>query len=1843
MNKDAQKFKYHAFISYRHADNKKQGRQWATWLHQAIETYEVPNDLVGKTNGRGDKIPARIYPIFRDEEELPADADLGNSIVNALEASRILIVLCSPQAVASTYVADEIHHFKKIGRSDSIIAALLYGEPNASWDVSKQSTGFVVDDECFPTPLQFEYENGVRSKKRAEPIAADFRINVNGKIEQGWTSLEAYRQSLESISQLGKSEIQKKLDQYQQQQHLMLLKIIAGVLGVPLGELTQRDKEYQLEIAKEKAKKLRRWLSAVAMLAVIAVGAGVLAFLKQKQAVKAELVAVEQRQVAEKNLAEAYAGYGRQELADKQFENALTYFLYANQLNSKAVSYKEEYQAFKQSAKKSWNRTLGLRFDFEPYVTNNSQFVIGAQENNIVLYDLNNHQKIYSYHLPDSSRFVSMVSDDGENIVEYNLDQQEFRMLNWKSGKVTSLNYLKDYKFVLAYPHDSSKRLLVISFDGSFRIVNPETREVYSHVTAEDIDAVQSGYISDIKKDTLKAMNRWTYHYHKGVRTLVYDTGMVIRFDLNKPKVSSTITPSFLGDYANNLRVSFDGKLLASVEYSFCLLNETGDLLKIAKEVDVWDLESKKKVNSLALNWSVDINKIYLDPGCDKDNYDVVISKEIRQDVIAINNQLADFEVLNLESSDKVNLAWDSIVQDSTESIPMMDYRKRPFLSNTVDILRSRQKGAWAYQLHRQSESDIEKNAYWLYEIGDLKKDTKISTDVIDMTTSVDDRFINVLTAEGSLFHYFSATGGQLKVTNNSAFQSDFPASSICPTESSHELIMSSSYQVWRYNWLEDKIIWHLDLTDIDASLFSCESNIKKGEFSLVFLDRTNPWNTQLNLDKVPVPEDNSRIIRIDMQGNKLSEPDLSKGLLNFPLQVKYTPNFGEMYISQIGGTITLYDFLNDKVSNRWLLEKDDNFSSVSAITVDHNTLDVYAGYTNGKVYRLDPKERVRVAKVPMPIIGMMINNQNLIIDTGFNPKIKKQNSFLINLAKNNRKSYSYQLNLKDSKLHKIRGYGENKSKFVNYLSNAMDKVLFFDSGNLSGIKPSSIESVVLAYPQKEDTSLSYYKDFEPYILNREIPGLEVRILGKAKSGLIPAKSGQQILHGISNDRNWMVVSVANDIYSHRSFLLNSESLDTPVNLGDFDLPVQQSIEMIDFSHDGQKIVICGDRDCKIYSLNQKVQDIDITIPFATIEQPELFSRIRFADDDLLVTTLSGKLQRWQWKGGDYILVTEKNDNYYKGVFFDHRVKKAIVVTRKGGLILSSDLTLIESEIEHNFNSNPIVAIDLNRGWALTVNSNFDSFNLSARLVDLKSGTEIVYQQLPISAVPSLFYDQERGKIFWTSLEGELVSWNVDKAYDNAINYVSKDYSEKIIESRQNNNLEISGISLEKSISLIQSKNYGDFLGFDHDSYHTWNFNDSWIKRNGTWAGTTQTLFDIQHWNKTLDYKGEDKQQIAKQLAKSIEQLENKIAENLSNNLDVNLLVEQLKKIEPQHFMVDYIDIQKTSKSNPYTAFVKGNKLLRTIDQDGSHLEGLLVPRLMGLVMSSAVLSGKFYEAYEIYMSTALILVPPQITQQVFTQLSINGYYTETLSMLDKEIDKLKEMDMDQETSFAYQGYQFLLRYKDIVKPLAQRRTELPNLPTLCLNDVQDGSVLNISEWKKGDCIVTLNDKNLYEGVAFWKELQQALGQTNSHAKIWRNGEEIKVKIPNSINGGMWQSMGYNGQYVLKINAINDKSIIKDLGVKTFDYLVAIDDQILSSPAMLAHHISTDNFNKTLWIFRPNSSMPLTEPNKDIIAQLKHHPLSYRQGELFSVELPKDQNLGIAIEPFQILSPKEIP
>ena len=64
-------FKYAGFITYSHEDEDK-----ASWLRKKLEKFTVPRSLVGQ-KGKFGKIPPRLYPIFRDRDELPGSAQLG--------------------------------------------------------------------------------------------------------------------------------------------------------------------------------------------------------------------------------------------------------------------------------------------------------------------------------------------------------------------------------------------------------------------------------------------------------------------------------------------------------------------------------------------------------------------------------------------------------------------------------------------------------------------------------------------------------------------------------------------------------------------------------------------------------------------------------------------------------------------------------------------------------------------------------------------------------------------------------------------------------------------------------------------------------------------------------------------------------------------------------------------------------------------------------------------------------------------------------------------------------------------------------------------------------------------------------------------------------------------------------------------------------------------------------------------------------------------------------------------------------------------------------------------------------------------------------------------------------------------------------------------------------------------------------------------------------------------------------------------------------------------------------------------------------------------------------------
>ena len=182
-----------AFLSYSHDDEKD-----AAWLEESLETFRVPPRLVGQLTDMG-PVPKKLTPIFRDRHELAAAADLGEEIEEAIAGSRFLIVLCSRTAAQSHWINEEIALFKRLHEDDRVLAVILDGEPFASDDPDRAA------DECFPLALRTRFDSrGRPTSQRAEPLAADLRETGDGR-------------------------------------RMGLLKTIAGMLGVGLDELAQRE------------------------------------------------------------------------------------------------------------------------------------------------------------------------------------------------------------------------------------------------------------------------------------------------------------------------------------------------------------------------------------------------------------------------------------------------------------------------------------------------------------------------------------------------------------------------------------------------------------------------------------------------------------------------------------------------------------------------------------------------------------------------------------------------------------------------------------------------------------------------------------------------------------------------------------------------------------------------------------------------------------------------------------------------------------------------------------------------------------------------------------------------------------------------------------------------------------------------------------------------------------------------------------------------------------------------------------------------------------------------------------------------------------------------------------------------------------------------------------------------------------------------------------------------------------------------------------------------------------------------------------------------------------------
>jgi tetratricopeptide (TPR) repeat protein len=252
----ADELRYRAFLSYSHRDAAA-----ALRLHRRLEAYRMPKRLVGLETARG-PVPERLAPIFRDREELPAATDLSETVREALARSGALIVLCSPNSAGSLWVAEEIKTFRELHPNRPILAAVLDGDP----------------PDCFPAALRAFGRDGTWH----EPLATDLRPNRDGM-------------------------------------RLGLLKLVAGITGVGLDALVQRD----------AARRIRRVmaLTGVAVIATLVMAALALVALNARREAERQRAAAEgQIEFMLTDLRNRLRGVGSIEIMQAVNARALRYY-----------------------------------------------------------------------------------------------------------------------------------------------------------------------------------------------------------------------------------------------------------------------------------------------------------------------------------------------------------------------------------------------------------------------------------------------------------------------------------------------------------------------------------------------------------------------------------------------------------------------------------------------------------------------------------------------------------------------------------------------------------------------------------------------------------------------------------------------------------------------------------------------------------------------------------------------------------------------------------------------------------------------------------------------------------------------------------------------------------------------------------------------------------------------------------------------------------------------------------------------------------------------------------------------------------------------------------------------------------------------------------------------------------------------------------------------------------------------------------------------------------------------------------------------------------------------------
>lgn len=412
-------YRYKAFISYRH---HPVDQRWAKWLFEELETYRIPQSLQALG------YPKQLGQLFRDEEEMRAAASLSEQVETALTASEYLIVICTPRTPQSKWVNEEIRRFRSLGRSNRILILLVEGQPEISFP---------------PALMSFASEGSL------DPIAADVR----------------------SRRDLSMREVKR----------LAILKIVAGLIGINVDDLYQRDTR----------RKRRIFAGVITVLSFLVISFATLSFEIYKNYVLAEN---QQRSIGI-TLAEADFREGVRLVSENNPHQALAYLARAIRINGDLAS-----STLAASLLISGQIPLLLEIRIDDadnaYFSPDERWLAVISGNLAHILDIKTGLPITPPLSHENTISSAQFSADGRWLVTTSWDKTA-KIWEVNTGKLVSKPMLHNSEVESASFSPDGKRLLTASWDGSIQLWDMETSQVVFQPIQNDYLANQIGFNAD--------------------------------------------------------------------------------------------------------------------------------------------------------------------------------------------------------------------------------------------------------------------------------------------------------------------------------------------------------------------------------------------------------------------------------------------------------------------------------------------------------------------------------------------------------------------------------------------------------------------------------------------------------------------------------------------------------------------------------------------------------------------------------------------------------------------------------------------------------------------------------------------------------------------------------------------------------------------------------------------------------------------------------------------------------------------------------------------------------------------------------------------------------------------------------------------------------------------------------------------------------------------------------------------------------------------------------------------------------------------------------------------------